>query len=177
METFNIRMQSENINYVDLSKKLIPDYLIMINDKNISRFISTKDKLYTYENEFDWVCQKLKEKALIFSMIERKTNNFIGNVELMNVTDDSAEIGISITANYQNKHYGSEAMNMIIDYSFNKLKLKELRLIVFSHNQRAIHLYEKLGFIQYKIEKNVAVIDGKTVDDIYMKLNHKNYLC
>lgn len=103
-------------------------------------------------------------------MIERTSGNFIGNVEFMEINNGSAEMGISITPFYQNKHYGTEAINSMINYGFNKINLDEINLVVFSNNIRAIHCYKKFGFVEYKIDKNVTVIDEEPVDDVYMKL-------
>lgn len=170
MNQFDLCFQSDNIDYIKVSKLLIPDYLEMINNKNISKLLSPKMKICTYDDELNWVEKKLKNKSLIFSMIERQTQKFIGNIELMDVNEKSAEIGIVITENFQGKHYGTEALKKIIDYGFNVLNLSELNLVVFSHNTRAIHCYKKLGFKEYKVVNNVAVIDDQSVNDIYMKL-------
>ncbi len=97
INSFNICFKSENIYYVNVSKLLIPDYLIMINNKNIATLLSSNVKTYTYNDELKWVEKKLENKSLIFSMIERQTQKFIGNIELTNVNEKSAEIGIVIT--------------------------------------------------------------------------------
>lgn len=170
MNQFDLCFQSDNIDYIKVSKLLIPDYLEMINNKNISKLLSPKMKICTYDDELNWVEKKLKNNSLIFSMIERQTQKFIGNIELMDVNEKSAEIGIVITENFQGKHYGTEALKKIIDYGFNVLNLSELNLVVFSHNTRAIRCYKKLGFKEYKVVNNVAVIDDQSVNDIYMKL-------
>ena len=168
--SFNILLQSQNIDYVELSKELIDDYLEMANNSNINKLIHGKEKFYSYEDEINWINNKLEEKAIIFSMIERMTGKFIGNVEFMHVTEADAEIGISITEDYQNKHYGTETLKTMIDFGFNRLGLEEINLIVFSHNLRAIHCYKKLGFIEYKVVENVRIVDGEPVNDIYIKL-------
>ena len=165
--------ESSKINYVRVSRELINDYLKMVNNPTINKFISTKNKTYTYSAELDWVNKKLEEKALIFSMIDKNTNKFVGNIELMNVKEDSLEIGISITEKFQNKHYGTEALSTIIDICFNKFNLKEFNLSVFSDNERAIHCYKKLGFKEVGIDKNIIIRDGKSIDDIYMKLKNE----
>lgn len=169
----DILFESSKINYVRVSRELINDYLKMVNNPKINKFISTKNKTYTYSDELDWVNKKLEEKALIFSMIDKNTNKFVGNIELMNVKEDSLEIGISITEEFQNKHYGTEALSTIIDICFNKFNLKELNLSVFSDNERAIHCYKKLGFKEVGIDKNIIIRDGKSIDDIYMKLKNE----
>ncbi len=168
--SYKIILQSDNINFIELNPDLINDYLEMVNDVSIQKSISTKRKIYTYEDEMNWVKRKLEEKALVFSMIEKSTNRFIGNFEFMDVTDTSAEIGIVIRPQYQNKGYGMEALKTMIDYAFSRLKLQEIILVVFSNNKRAIHCYKKLGFKEYKVDENVCVIDTESVDDIYMIL-------
>lgn len=175
MKKYNVLLKSDNIDFVKLSSDLIDDYLIMVNDIEIQKKISTKKKTYTYKDEMSWIEEKIKSNSIIYSLIERKSNNFIGNVELMNITENDAELGISITSKYQNKHYGTETLKRIIEYSFHTLNLNQLNLVVFSNNYKAIHCYQKLGFIEYNRVNNIAIIDNETVDDIYMKLEKNTY--
>lgn len=167
---YNILFESDNIYYVELDKKLIDDYLIMVNNYDVQSKISKKRKIYTFESELEWIDNKLKEKAVIFSMIDKKTKEFVGNVEFMHILDGKAEIGISITPKYQNKHYGTETLKTMINYGFNELNLDEIYLIVFSNNDRAIHCYQNLGFVEYKKSDSFVTIDGQKVCDVYMKI-------
>ena len=161
MKTYQKIFESKNINYIKLNKDLVNDYLKMVNDPEVANKISHNPKIFTYEEELAWVNKNLEENALIFSMIEKKTSKFIGNVEIMHIDDNQVgEIGICITASMQNKHYGREAMQAIIKYGYEKLGLKKVELNVYKTNQKAIHCYEKVGFIQDGI--------GKTKDDIHM---------
>ena len=169
----NYVLDKEDILYVPLSEKYIEDYLLMVNDVSVSKFISKTIKTYSYEDEQAWIKKKLETNATIFTMIEKKSKKFIGIIELMNITTDSAELGISITSSMQNKHYGTKGIQTLIDYGFNTLNLKEITLVVFSINEKAIHCYKKLGFKEYKVVKDVAIIDNQHVDDIHMKLVRK----
>lgn len=47
MNQFDLCFQSDNIDYIKVSKLLIPDYLEMINNKNISKLLSPKMKICT----------------------------------------------------------------------------------------------------------------------------------
>ena len=160
MEKYEIIFESENILYVKINENLINDYLIMVNDPEVQKGISHKAKIYTYEQELEWVKEKLNEDAIIFSMIEKETNEYIGNVEIMNITENVGEIGIAITPLKQNKHYGQEAMKSIINYALNIMNLENVDLNVYKTNPRAIHCYEKVGFIRDGV--------GKTEEDIHM---------
>ena len=133
----------------------------MINDIEVANKISHNPKNFTYEDELKWVESNLRENAIIFSMIEKNTEEYIGNVEIMHINDKRiGEVGICITASKQNQHYGTEAMEAIIKYGFEKMGLSGLELNVYKTNQRAIHCYEKAGFVQDGI--------GKTQEDIHM---------
>ena len=162
MDKYNIVFESDNIIYVKVSDNLIDDYLNMINDYNIAKMISKNIHIYTYEEELKWVKEKLSENAYIFSMIEKNTGEFIGNIEIMSINNNIGEIGIAITTNKQNKHYGTESIKKIIEYGYNELNLDGFELNVYSTNPRAIRCYEKVGFI------NIG--PGKTKDDIHMVL-------
>jgi len=160
MKDYEIIFESENIIYIKLSEKLIDEYLIMVNDFEVAKQISHKVKKYTYDEELEWVKSKLAENALCYSMIEKQTGNYIGNIEIMNIIDNIGEIGITITPKMQNKHYGTEALKSILNYGYNKLNLSGFDLNVYKTNEKAIHCYKKIGFIINGI--------GKTEEDLHM---------
>lgn len=170
MNDFEIVFSSSNINFVRVNEKLLDDYLVMVNDLEIQRLISEKEKTYTRAGELSWIKEKLSNDDYVFSMIEKNTNKFIGNIELMDVSLESAEIGICITKGMQNKGYGSESLGKIVEYAFDYLKLKSLRAIVFSNNYRSMRMIEKYGFRKYDVVYNVKTVNNEAVDDIYFIL-------
>lgn len=163
MSNFKIIFESENIYYIQVNELLINDYLKMVNDPEVQKGISHRLKQYTYEQELEWVKMKLEEKANIFTMIEKTTSEFIGNIEIMHIVNGIGEIGITITRNKQNHHYGQEAMKAIMDYGYDILNLDGFELNVYKTNPKAIHCYEKVGF--------VVAGTGKTDEDILMVYN------
>ena len=155
--------ESENIRYVEVSELLVEDYLSMINDyENVGRFIGRRSEPVTREKEISWVHEKLEEQGPLFSMIEKKSGEFIGNIELMDVKDSIGELGIAITAAKQDRGYGSEAITALVDYGWNQLGLKRIFLKVYPDNAKAIHVYEKCGFREY----------DRTENDIFMEKMH-----
>lgn len=168
---FKIKLQSENIDFVEVSIDLIPQYLDLSNNQNISKCHEIEPIRYCYEDKLNWVNRKLSSHAETFSMIERKTGKFIGNVEFYwNGSLNCRNFGISLLEEYQNQHYGTEAIEAMIRYGFQQLHLEEIHLVVFSNNKRAIHCYKKLGFVEYKVWQNVGIQNNEKIDDIYMKL-------
>ena len=139
--------ESENISFVEVSEELIQDYLGMVNDiEHVDRFIGGWHEPYTEADEVRWVREQLAVQAPVFSMIEKKSGKFIGNIELMDVTETAGEIGIAITAKMQGKGYGTEAVKALTAYGMNTLGLKKVSLRTNLTNDRAIHVYAKCGF-------------------------------
>ena len=159
----NSIFESENIFFVRVSESLVPDYLAMVNDYNrVARLIglSRRDESITAEQERRWVQKKLAEDASVFSMLEKRTGAFIGNIELLHIENGSAELGIAITAAMQEKGYGTEAIPAMVRYGMETLGLRRIFLKVYPDNARAIHVYEKCGFREY----------DRTADDVFMEI-------
>ncbi len=146
----NVIFESENIIYVRPSFDLVPQYLEMVNDiENVAKFIGERRTLLTEQDEIDYIKDKMDKDATMFSMLEKDTREFIGNIEFFNRVDDEAEWGIVITSKMQNKGYGKEALRRSVEYGFNELDLKRIYLEVYANNPRAIHIYENCGFKEY----------------------------
>ena len=139
--------ESERIDYVKVDPNLINDYIKMVNDPEIQKFISTIPFTVSFEDEMNWIKEKMESDSIIFSMIEKDTNEYIGNIEMMNIEDNKGELGICITKDKCDKHYGTEAINRFLDYAYNDLNLDEVYLNVHGDNKRAIKCYENCNFI------------------------------
>ena len=154
--------ESENIRFAELDESLVKDYLAMVNDmENVGKLIGST-RTFTEEEEISWIRTKLENNFRIFSMIDKATGEFIGNIEIMDVEGDetSGELGICITAKQQERGFGSEAIPAVIRYAAKEYGLKRLMLRVFPFNDRAAHVYEKCGFREY----------DRAPDDIFMEI-------
>ncbi|MCP4539625.1 MAG: GNAT family N-acetyltransferase [Chloroflexi bacterium] len=74
-------------------------------------------------------------------------------------------IGIGDRSNW-GKGYGSEAMHLALWYAFCELNLYGLHLTVIDYNERAIALYEKMGFQREGVFRQFGWRDGKRYDMI-----------
>lgn len=142
--------ESERIIFIKPEMDLIPDYLKMVNDiENVAKYISDRREPYTEQEEYDYMKDKLDNNAMMFSMIEKESGKFIGNTEFFNIKGDEAELGIAITGGMQNKGYGREAINRMVQYGFCEGGFRRIVLEVYAANPRAIHVYEECGFTVY----------------------------
>ncbi|KAJ6437416.1 chitinase [Purpureocillium lavendulum] len=70
-----------------------------------------------------------------------------GGVTPQLFTNRSASLGIAIARRYQNRGYGREAIDWMLDWAFRHGGLHTVRISALSYNDRAVHLYEKMGFV------------------------------
>jgi len=119
------------------------------NDPDIWQFTEKKpDKYITPEIELNWIRQVLqKNNEKRFAICIKETNEYIGNTQLTSITNDSAEFHIFIG---EKKYWGmgiaKKALQLIIQYAFEELKLKYIYLKVNKNNIRAIKVYIDSGF-------------------------------
>jgi len=169
---YEVLLESDNLFYIKISYDLIDDYLLMVNDKDNQKYISKTYKEYTRESEEEWIKDRL-ENGCIFSIIEKSSNKFVGNIDLLHRTNETAEVGICLTKNMQDKHYGTEAEKTIIKYAFEELKLSYLTAGVYDYNGRSLHCAKKVGFIETDRTDEEGMF-GK-FQEIHLKITKEDY--
>ena len=153
--------ESEKLLYAVVSEALVGDYLAMMNDfECVGRFISAGGRTYFEADEIEWVRKKREANDVVFSMLEKTTGEFVGNVELVRRENGETELGIAITAAKQDRGYGTEAVAAIVGYGFGRLGLRRIILRARPYNPRALRVYEKCGFREY----------ARDADHVYMEI-------
>lgn len=66
--------------------------------------------------------------------------------------------------------YGTEALNLMLEYGFQQLNFHSILLNVLSFNENAIRCYEKLGFQVVGTIKEVVYDHGVYYDRIIMQI-------
>lgn len=102
----------------------------------------------------------------------------VGLVELVEINHihRRAEFQIIISPNHQGKGYATVASLLAMDYAFKTLNLYKLSLVVDCENTRAIHVYEKLGFIREGQLLKEFFVDGKYRDAYRMAAFQDEFL-
>ncbi len=76
---------------------------------------------------------------------------------------------MSIQEPYTDQGIGSSLLQHLLEWAKKDERVEKVSLEVFSNNKRALHLYEKFGFIEEgRRKKNAKLRPGYYVDDIYM---------
>lgn len=75
-----------------------------------------------------------------------ESDNYLGTISLKNIHNDSAEFGIAIRKVAMGQGIASKAMKEIVQYGFERLKLKEIFWCVDPSNERALRFYDRNGY-------------------------------
>jgi RimJ/RimL family protein N-acetyltransferase len=105
--------------------------------------------------------------AYLFGIHRNSDEALIGTVGLFDIAWGSrtAWVGVGIGRREDwSKGYGSEAMELVIQYAFDELNLHRLQLTVIDYNPRAIGMYEKLGFVREGNYREFIERDGARHD-------------
>ncbi|MBT0722651.1 spermidine N1-acetyltransferase [Tatumella sp. TA1] len=101
-----------------------------------------------------------------------------GLVELVEINHihRRAEFQIIIAPDHQGKGLANQATRAAMEYGFSVLNLYKLYLIVDKENEKAIHIYSKLGFETEGILKQEFFINGTYRDTLRMCIFQPQYL-
>ena len=116
------------------------------------RKIFTKEELTNYIKNSSEKIQKAKQ----FRFVVDYNNTPIGFVDLFEYKDSGAGVGIIIDEEYQKRGFASESLRLLIDYSLEDLKLKNLHCKISKSNLRSIQLFARAGFTFIKEKDNVC---------------------
>lgn len=110
-------------------------------DYNLSQL--TIDELKTW-----FIFKKRSMKKRYFAIYTKDDNSMIGYVGLKNINRllSKGVLGIVLDPNYINGGYGTESIDLLLNYYFNEKNMSKVTLEVNAFNKRALHVYEKLGF-------------------------------
>ena len=117
---------------------------------------------------------KNRQDTIYISIViskEDTTEILIGNCGIHNINwkNRVGESGTVIGENlYQNKGFGTEAMELLLEYGFATVNLNRIELNVYDYNSRAIKLYKKLGFTEEGRRRQFVWIKGSYHDAIMM---------
>ncbi|MFB3786174.1 MAG: UDP-4-amino-4,6-dideoxy-N-acetyl-beta-L-altrosamine N-acetyltransferase [bacterium] len=119
-----------------------------------------------------WYEQYSDQASTLVFIIENEAGHPIGYTLLKNLDHKNrqAEIGLHLDPAFQGQGYGTNAFRALIRFGFEELNLHRLALQVFDFNERAIRMYEKLGFRVEGRLREAFFTQGKYCDILLMSL-------
>jgi len=151
----------------------LDDLLELINSLVEEGADITRTEKVSREEEIDWLSKVLSRlekdetfyivaevggKVVAVSEINRKSSGYDKHV---------GAIGIAIRNGFRDLGIGTEMMKTLVEQA-PKMSLNVLNLSAFAANKRAIHVYEKVGFVRTGRIPKKFFKEGKYIDEIIM---------
>jgi RimJ/RimL family protein N-acetyltransferase len=175
-------LKGEKVKLGPVKREYIESYLKWLNDPDLTQYLSGFLPL-TRMKEEDWI-ENLKNRndTIVFGILlldENSGEKLIGNCGLHEIDwkNRVAEVGIMIgEKELHGKGYGTEAMEIILEYGFETVNLNRIQLHVYDFNIRAIKSYNKIGFIEEGRMRQAQFKNGKYHDMILMSMLHEEWV-
>ncbi|MDP3312212.1 GNAT family N-acetyltransferase [Lutibacter sp.] len=154
-------LKSDRLLLKNLSNNYLNELYLLRSHPEIVQFVDKEcDKS---EEETTAFIKKISDgisnnEFIYWALILKETNKLIGTICLWCFNPDltSAEIGFELHPNYQKNGYMTEALEQVLNYGLEELKLKSITGFTHTKNEPSIKLMQKLNFqFSKSMDKNV----------------------
>jgi RimJ/RimL family protein N-acetyltransferase len=116
---------------------------------------------------------------VMFLIRTNEDDRIIGfaNLDYISWHNGDSYMGIGIgDKSYWSKGFGREAMDILLRYAFTEMNLHRLSLTVYEYNERAIRMYEKVGFKIEGLNRDYHYREGRRWDLVNMGILREDWL-
>ena len=157
-----------------VSEESIKKYTEWMNDFNVTDYIGRTGQIVTLTGEKEWLenCAKNTNNRE-FEIVELNSNKLVGTISLEQFSwvNRSSVLGIFIgDKDFRDNGYGTEAINLLLEYGFKYLNLHSIKLDLLAINERAHKCYLKCGFKDTGRSRDAIFLNGKYYDKLHMDI-------
>lgn len=162
-------LQGDSVRLTAVEKEDLPTIGRWYQDAGFARLFDATPAVPKSASQLaEWLTEAQKDKqGFLFAIRPADQQTVLGYVEMDGIlwANGSAWLAMGF-GDRQNwgKGYGTEAMRLALNFAFNELNLHRVQLSVFDYNERAIALYEKMGFVREGVYREYLQRDGKRYD-------------
>lgn len=122
------------------------------------------------QNQKQWFESLTNDRSnIMFAIHELKSNETIGccGLTYINWKEGHGEVSIGIGDDgWRGKGYAGEALDLLIGYGFQELRLHRICAIIYSYNLSSIKLFEKHNFHYEGTNREARFWDGKFYNEL-----------
>ncbi len=128
---------------------------------------------FTFEQEVDYICQKVKNirNGREVSLYAYVQDRCVGGADVRPTCyreNHMGIFGIALATEFRGQGLGKKMADIVLTQAKDILHLKMITLGVYSANPVAIKLYNQLGFTEYGCLPEAIFYQGKWIDKILM---------
>jgi RimJ/RimL family protein N-acetyltransferase len=109
----------------------------------------------------------------IFTAIEAASHQAVGHIELDRISQKHRTASVCrvfVPTEKRGRGYGYAMVQEVVRLAFSEFGLRRLDLQVYRFNTSAIRVYEKVGFVQEGLLRQVVEVEGECWDLVWMGL-------
>ncbi|MBN2052384.1 GNAT family N-acetyltransferase [Candidatus Woesearchaeota archaeon] len=161
----------------DYEKRDIPSLIENINNLEVSKNLLLVPHPYTLKDAQWWInhcAEEMKKKPRTtydFALELKSEKKLVGGIALNKVDDfnGTAEIGYWLGQSYWRKGFVSEAVKEIVNFGFEKLKLRRIDVCAWTKNIASNELIKKTGFVYEGMRRQAARSKATgSIHDLYI---------
>lgn len=168
-------IQGERIHLEFMDESIInwQEYFKWMNDPEVNKYMETRHQSQSIEaikEYFQNHTDKVSEPW--FAICINGSNEHIGNLKLgpINWIHRFADLSLFIgEKNYWGKGYGTEAIDLAVNYAFKILNLHKVKAGIYAPNNGSFLAFKRAGFKECGLYEWDRWLDGQYVDLIIME--------
>lgn len=172
---------SGNLVYLKkLDKEYLEQYWENLSNCSIESTVFTGTQQVFSRSDIEVYLEDISQdrSRIDFLIFSKETNKLVGEVVINDIHRNNRSGSIRVSINRKedfSKGYGSEAIVLALNYGFGMLNLHRIELEVFPFNERAIYVYEKIGFVREGIRRDGCFFNNKYYDMITMSILEEEF--
>jgi [ribosomal protein S5]-alanine N-acetyltransferase len=153
---------------------------VLLSDPEVAKFdyfypLTSKAEAMKFIERY---AEELEEgEEITWAVALKETNKLIGTCCLGDFDEGArrTEIGYAVIQSEWGKGYGTEALEAVIRFGFNFMKLNRIEAAITPGNHASVRVLDKLNFVQEGIVRERDLIKGKLEDGIIMAMLRREY--
>lgn len=176
-----LNLRGEQIGLGPLQPDLLDTYERWLNDFDLLAMLDRRFRPLTADWIRTWYERQSRANGdtLVFTIWDLATMTPIGNAALQDIDSRArtAEFGIFIAEPaHRGNGRGTEATRLLLRFAFEALSLENVMLRVYAYNERAVKVYERVGFQLIGRRRGAQRRWGRAWDTLLMDITPAEFI-
>ena len=170
---YNLFIEGKNICLREIQiSDVKKNYYNWMKDPEVNQYLESRFEKWSVRRLKNYVKEiKINRDNFFWAIMLKETGRHIGNIKLgpINRKHGFADLGIIIGEKpYWGKGFATEAITLVADYAFKKLKLNKLTAGAYANNIGSVKAFKNAGFLIEGIQKRQYLYNKKYVDGVLL---------
>ena len=145
----------------------------LVNDPEIARLTGSHGELDRTAIQIWYGTRGDHDDRLDLAICDADDDTYLGEVVLNDLDPHNLSCNLRIAlvgTRVCGRGYGTEAIRLVLDHAFATTDLHRIALEVFDFNDRAIHVYRKVGFVEEGVRRDALRWNGEWHNAVMMAI-------